>query len=239
MKGKVIGLTLESYEIEIYLPPYYDGEEVSYPVVYVNGGHETDNLMEAVEDKFKYGLSKFILVNITPHSWNRDFSPWKAPALTKKEEAFDGEAVSYINFISERLKTYIDRNYRTKAERENTVLLGYSLGGLAALYAIYICSTFGRVGSLSGSLWYDGWLSYMQETKIKDNHLHIYLSLGSREEHSRNQRMSGVGDCTRSAFEILKEQIDDGENIILQWNEGGHFTDIRERFVKAIVWLMK
>ncbi|WP_275507574.1 MULTISPECIES: alpha/beta hydrolase-fold protein [Clostridium] len=50
----------------------------------------------------------------------------------------------------------MDAHYRTKTQPENTVLIGYSLGGLATLYSLYLFGTFGKVGSLSGSLWYGG-----------------------------------------------------------------------------------
>lgn len=51
--------------------------------------------------------------------------------------------------------------------------------------------------------------------------------------------MAKVGECTRRAFDILKGQLSDKENLILQWNAGGHFKEIPERFERAIVWLLK
>jgi predicted alpha/beta superfamily hydrolase len=117
--------------------------------------------------------------------------------------------------------------------------MGYSLGGLVSLYALYTCGVFGKIGSLSGSLWYDGWTEFMESNKPVDNGAKVYMSLGDREERARNPRMAKVGDCTRMAAEVLKQQLKSDENITLEWNSGGHFTEIPQRFQKAIIWLMQ
>lgn len=46
----------------------------------------------------------------------------------------------------------------------------------------------------------------------------VYISLGKGEEHSRNQRMAKVGNCTRKAALILEKQLEFKENIVLEWN---------------------
>lgn len=42
----------------------------------------------------------------------------------------------YLKFIVEELKPFIDRNYATLPDKENTVIMGSSMGGLISLYAI-------------------------------------------------------------------------------------------------------
>jgi hypothetical protein len=39
--------------------------------------------------------------------------------------------------------------------------------------------------------------------------------------------------------EVLKQQLKSAENIALEWNSGGHFTEVPQRFQKAIMWLMQ
>lgn len=51
--------------------------------------------------------------------------------------------------------------------------------------------------------------------------------------------MSKVGDCTRKAAGILAKQLTHPEDIILEWNDGGHFANIPERFGRALMWLMR
>ena len=43
---------------------------------------------------------------------------------------------NYLKFIVEELKPFVDLNYRTKPEKENTFILGSSMGGLISAYAI-------------------------------------------------------------------------------------------------------
>ena len=42
----------------------------------------------------------------------------------------------YLRFIVEELKPFVDRKYRTKSDRENTFIMGASMGGLISAYAI-------------------------------------------------------------------------------------------------------
>jgi predicted alpha/beta superfamily hydrolase len=42
----------------------------------------------------------------------------------------------YLRFIVEELKPYIDRNYRTETGRDDTFLLGSSMGGLISMYGV-------------------------------------------------------------------------------------------------------
>ena len=63
----------------------------------------------------------------------------------------------------------------------------------------------------------------------------VYLSLGDREEKTRNPVMATVGDRVREAHELLKER---NVNCILEWNNGNHFMDADIRTAKAFTWVM-
>jgi predicted alpha/beta superfamily hydrolase len=57
---------------------------------------------------------------------------------------------NYLKFLVEELKPYIDSHYATLTEKENTAVMGSSMGGLISLYAI--CEypqVFGRAACLS------------------------------------------------------------------------------------------
>lgn len=43
---------------------------------------------------------------------------------------------AYLKFIVEELKPYIDKSYSTLSDRENTSLMGSSMGGLISMYAL-------------------------------------------------------------------------------------------------------
>lgn len=239
MLGTINKLFIDEHECLLYLPPDYYSATLHYPVVYVNGEDELQEIMDAMEQHYGEECEAFILVSVQCTNWNDHYTPWPAPALKKNDKPFGGKAKHYLEFLVEIVKPYIDANYRTKKKPEDTALIGYSLGGLTALYLLYTCGAFGKIGSLSGSLWFDGWVEFIDCNMPANTDAKVYLSLGTGEEHSRNQRMASVGECTRRTADILKQQLNSSDNLIFQWNNGGHFTDINKRYEKAILWLMR
>ena len=63
----------------------------------------------------------------------------------------------------------------------------------------------------------------------------MYLSLGNKEERSRNAVMAAVGDRIRETYEILRNQE---IPCTLEWNEGNHFRDSELRTAKAFSWVL-
>ena len=238
MRGESTWLTIDGRKCLLYLPPDYGGSGRYYPVVYMNGSEGISDILERIEPHFGTDCEAFILLAAEPLDWNDEFSPWPAPALSTKSKAFGGHAEAYLKFLSETVKPLIDADYHTRREPENTAIIGYSLGGLAALYAIYTCTVFGRFASLSGSLWYDGWAAFVRSGTPLSAVSQVYISLGKGEEYSRNPRMAQVGECTRRTVDALQEQLPGGAGLLLQMNDGGHFTDIAGRHELALTWLM-
>lgn len=256
MEHHIEELQIAGFDCRLYLPPDYDGNTKRYPTAYVNGEIPLEVILTILVKND--ARTDFILLSIKPKSWNDDFTPWAAPAIRAGEEAPQGRADRYLSCLTREIKPYMDAHYRTKPEAEHTALFGYSLGGLAAVYAIYKTDVFGAAASLSGSLWYDGFCEWMEREKPLRTDLRVYLSLGKKESRSKNPRMGRVAECTEGAREILKGQMqqggDDGvgsdacaagcdsptngneESICFVWNEGGHFHDIEGRFAKAIMW---
>lgn len=228
----------------LFLPQDYSMGTERYPVIYINGEIPVEEVLAEVR---RAGCgTDFILLSVKAENWNDDFTPWRVPAFRKGEEAPQGRAREYIGRLSGEIKPYMDANYRTKPEPEYTILLGYSLGGLAAVYSLYLTDCFGWVGSLSGSLWYDGFCEFMEKERPLRPDVKVYLSLGKKEKLSRNPRMGKVAECTMKAKDILTEQLagpeEAGErpggagNVRLEWNDGGHFHETAKRFARAILW---
>lgn len=231
-------LQIAGFDCRLYLPPNYEGSTKRYPTAYVNGELPLEKVLTELV-KLGEGTD-FILLCVKPKSWNDDFTPWAAPAFRAGEEAPRGMADAYLSCLAKEIKPYLDAHYRTKPEAAHTALFGYSLGGLAAVYAIYKTDVFGAVASLSGSLWYDGFCEWMEREKPLRTDLRVYLSLGKKESRSKNPRMGRVAECTQRVREFLEQQLGHaGEFVYFTWNEGGHFHDIEGRFAKAIVWWMK
>ena len=111
---------------------------------------------------------------------------------------------------------------------------GYSLAGLFSLWAAYQTDVFSGIAAASPSVWFPGFIEYMKEHEIKSET--VYLSLGDREEKTRNSVMSQVGNCIRMGYEWL---IEHGINCNLEWNQGNHFREPDIRIAKAFAWVME
>lgn len=83
-------------------------------------------------------------------------------------------------------------------------------------------------------MWFPGWMEFEQQHPIQTQH--IYLSLGDKEEHTKNADMAVVGDNIRTLHSRLTERSID---CTLEWNSVGHFKDADLRTTKAFRWAME
>ena len=164
----------------------------------------------------------FHLTAVRVRDWNRDLTPWEAPPVFGKE--------GFGNGAGETLQEILEL---AGGEKKKIILGGYSLAGLFALWAGYRTDRFAGIAAASPSVWYPGFSDYMRENTMKAGC--VYLSLGDREEKTRNQVMARAGDCIREARELLERQ---GTCCTLEWNEGNHFKDPDLRTARAFAWVM-
>ena len=94
---------------------------------------------------------------------------------------------------------------------------------------------FSGIECCSGSLWFKDWEIYMREHTLKRK-CSVYLSLGGKEEKTKNAVMATVGDRTREQEKLLLEDPF-AKRVVLEWNPGGHFADSGKRLAKGIKWL--
>ena len=66
----------------------------------------------------------------------------------------------------------------------------------------------------------------------------IYLSLGDKEERTRNPVMRTVGDNIRRQYELLQADME-CTGCILEMNPGNHFKETDIRTAKGFAWLLK
>lgn len=221
------------------LPDFAPGEKGK--AVYLSGGDSLKDrlpqLEQALEGEMGKTLFPFALIAVTPKSWEEEFSPWAAPALSRKTPAFTGGGDKYLRDLAGPILQECEERLPLLPGRENRALAGYSLAGLSTLYALYQTETFAALGSVSGSLWFEGFLDYMEKMTPRCRDTRVYLSLGNKEEKSRHPLMRQVGDKTRRAIEVLEAQLT--APCTLEWNEGGHFDGVSERLCKAIRWMME
>lgn len=165
---------------------------------------------------------EFRLIALEVDDWNADLSPWREPAVFGNADFGDGAA----NTLCEVKKLCADGS-------KTYFIGGYSLAGLFALWAAHETDIFKGVAAASPSIWFPGFSEYMKEHKIQS--ASVYLSLGDREEKTRNPVMSTVGGRIREAYGYLKEN---GIDCVLEWNQGNHFKDAVIRTAKAFAWVM-
>ena len=164
--------------------------------------------------------------------WNRDLSPWFAPKAFRGGKDFSGGADAFLQNLSENIIPFVENELNiTNCKR---IIAGYSLAGLFALWASCQTDRFAGIAAVSPSVWFPGFLSYVKEYGIASPV--VYLSLGDREERTKNQVMAAVGDCIRELYGWLQEQEIDS---ILEWNPGNHFKDPGIRTAKAFAWVME
>lgn len=178
----------------------------------------------------------FALVLFASGDWNRDYSPWPAPGLNAKMGDFSGQGPATLAWLTEEFLPKAAEAIELEATPENTAILGYSLAGLFSLWAFYESGCFGAAGSLSGSLWFDGWDAYMAGQGAPHAGSRVYLSLGDAEEKAKNPRMAAVGGITRAAAARLEADPHVAETT-LQLNPGGHFKDVPARIAAGLQWL--
>lgn len=221
MKGELRAFSLEGRPCACYVPQ----GEGPFPLLVLCGWGLEEKL-----PLFAQELPPVVLFAAQADG-GRDFTPWPAPGI-REGEAFTGEAGDYLGFLTERALPLLERDFRAAAQPQRRGILGYSLGGLFALWAQRQGEVFRLAGSLSGSLWYPGWLGYMEQHPPRPEE-RVYLSLGDREEFGGPPLLRTVGDCTRRAHAFYKER---GLDTTLEWNKGGHGKGVDTRWEKALRW---
>jgi predicted alpha/beta superfamily hydrolase len=146
--------------VYVYLPAAYADESRRFPVVYMQDGQNLFDpaqsfagawmAQESVEAT-RRRAEQAILVGIANRGRERldEFSPFV------DEGHGGGRGDEYLAFVAEELKPLIDATYRTRPEARRTAVVGSSMGGLFALYALFARPDgFGAAGALSPALWF-------------------------------------------------------------------------------------
>ena len=185
--------------------------------------HGLDLLAKEIEMIRESSRADFMLTAFRVDDWNKDLSPWKAPAVFGKDDFGDGAATT----LDEMIKYCDDRS-------RSYYIGGYSLAGLFALWSAYRTGVFSAVAAASPSVWFPKFYEFMEKNEIRTRN--VYLSLGDREEKAKNPVMATVGDRIRASHALLNDR---GVNCVLEWNEGNHFRDADIRTAKAFSWAIR
>ena len=190
--------------------------------------HENASLVDEVAQLSALLNRPFLLVTIELEDWTIDLMPWWDGNISRDPEA-GKHGQETLDYILQDLLPELERRYGPRP----VVLGGYSLAGLFALWVSCQTDRFQAIAAASPSVWIHGWLPFAKKNKPMTEA--VYLSLGDREEHVKNQAIARVGDNLRAYYEWLRTQLDP-EHCTLVWEEGGHFNDNAGRLARAFAY---
>ncbi|NLW70735.1 MAG: alpha/beta hydrolase [Eubacteriaceae bacterium] len=223
--------TIEGYNATVHTP-----KSPSRRALYIIGSDASD-MYEGICNE--YGV---LTVCLEVEDWNRDLSPRKAPRAFKGQEDFSGGAGKFAQILTERIIPTIEEEVSAVkvGMTASTVvtkryIAGYSLAGLFACYACLSTECFDGFASVSGSLWFDGFIDDVKNSAKRPPVQRAYFSLGDREKNTRNQRMAVVEDMTREISALFEER---GAETLFELNPGNHFADSELRMKKGIDFLL-
>ncbi|MGE6226751.1 alpha/beta hydrolase [Paenibacillus chitinolyticus] len=183
--------------IYVYLPPsYHSDERKRYPVLYMQDGQhvffkdrkgESWDVHLTVDELIAQGRMREIIVVAVSHVEDARIAEYMH-ANPDGHNIFQttNQGELYETFLVREVKPFIDANYRTLTEKENTALMGSSAGGLVS-YNIGFRQpeTFGMIGALcpffvsvDPATMEDRWLSAVYTDKKP---LKIWMDVGDAE----------------------------------------------------------
>lgn len=216
-------ITKGKYRLNCYLPEGKNAEQI----VYLHTAASEAAAVWELTDR------DYMLVSIEGLDWNRDLSPWPHEKVFAGGEDFAGGAADYLEILTGQLIPAVEEALMPAPKKR--YLAGYSLGALFAVYAIYHTALFDGIGSVSGSLWYNGFSAYVKNHTVRHYPDKIYFSLGDKEASSARGILQTVLACTEEIEEKFRE---DGICTVLEMNPGNHFKQVPERIAKGFRWLL-
>ena len=210
----------------------FPSSEPGAPVICLNTfSGEGQKIFSAAQNA---GCSPFTLVAISNLDWNHDMAPWNSPPVFPKASPCTGGADDYLQLLTRTILPTAEKELsQTPCWRG---IVGYSLAGLFALYALYQTDLFSRAGSISGSLWFPGIKEYVCTHAFKRKPDCIYFSLGDREHKTRNPVLSTV---QRRTVEIQAYCQAVGVDTVFEQNPGNHYSHAAERTAAGLCWLLR
>jgi predicted alpha/beta superfamily hydrolase len=225
--------------IWIYFPPDYETSGLNYPVLYMHDGQNLFNATtsfagewevdETLNNLASQGKRVPIVVGIDNGSERiAEYTPWT------NQQYGGGDGEKYMQFIVETLKPYIDLHYHTLADRENTGIMGSSLGGLISHYgSIKYQETFSKAGLFSPSYWFSDNVWSFTHDMGKQQDMKLYQLCGTNE---------GGGDVVSNMKRMNDTLVSIGfeqDNIFNKVVDGGQHNEKlwREAFGETYLWL--
>ena len=205
----------------------YQGREKHSPLILLNNySGEGEPVIQALRGIDAPDCSLLVVSNL---SWDHDMTPWYCPPVTKNDPPCTGGADDCLDLLLTKILP--EARSMLNGDPCFTGIAGYSLAGLFALYAMYRCDAFDRAASISGSLWFPEFREYVLTHEMKKRPDKLYLSLGDKEDKTRNAALKTVRDNTEQIVSYYERL---GLDVTWELNPGNHFRDAGIRSAKGI-----
>ncbi len=190
LKGHQIEeIAVAGLNLSIYLPPEYH-ENGAYPVVYFNDGQtlfgakEQSWALQEILDKLirKKQIQPVIVVGIHSGS-NRTsgYVPYRDEWIQKNWGDYSPYAKQYTEKLIELVIPHIDSVYATIPDKSSRSVMGASLGGLQATWAVlHYPEHFSMAGAFSPSYWVADYKIFEDAKKAKSDQK-FYFDIGTAE----------------------------------------------------------
>lgn len=174
----------------------------------------------------KYGVSIVVIGDV---DWNNDLTPWPAEGVFRKAKPFGGKAALFLNKLTH--ETVPDAEKRLGIEEAERTILGVSLSGLFAVWSMFETDAFTNIISISGSLWYDGFVDWMEEQTLSPQIKKVCMLLGEKEKLAKDKRMATVEEKTIAVADVIKSKSQAA--VMFELVEGTHFSPIMPKLERA------
>lgn len=178
----------------------------------------------------KHGISIAVIEDV---DWNDDLTPWPAEGVFKKAKPFGGKAAAFLNKMTNDIIPETERDLAI--ENAERTLMGVSLSGLFAVWSAFNTDAFANVISISGSLWYDGFVDWMKGQTPSPWLKKVCMLLGEKEKNAKDKRMATVEERTLAVADILKAKSHAA--VTFELVEGTHFSPALPRMERAMMAL--
>lgn len=190
-----------------------------------------DGLGEWIEEAAqKFGVS---IVTITGMDWDDDLTPWRAKGEPPGCPDFRGNAPEFRTTLLNTVIPETEKRLNITNCAQRT-LAGVSLSGLFTLWEWMTDDSFHNIISLSGSFWYENFVTWIKSQTIPHKTGKAYFLLGNMEAKTNVKAFQSVQTDTMEIVEYLR---DNGIKDYLELVPGNHYQFGEQRLNRAFTWM--
>lgn len=187
----------DARRVQVLLPRSYENDnKQSYPVIYMFDGQNLfydQESFSGISWRVSEALAHYpdlpaMIIVAIDNSIDRinEYSPWQIESdlnFPDEHQGKGGGGIYHADYIVDKVKSFIDENYRTKKDFEHTGLIGSSLGGVMTAYmGIEYADIFGSLGvfSLANQLFKNAFSAFISNKNVSKDQK-IYIQVGTEE----------------------------------------------------------